>query len=375
MARISFTSSTEEIIGKLGGNVFQDSYFGIQLRGLAKPRNPQTQLQQLRRGDFRFLSSSWRYLSAPDQATWITAAGTIPEALRLFIGNNINLILIGIDIISAYADDTAPPAFPLEIVQLSSSSFTIQASGMITVIPPGKRMLLYATGAKEPSKIFTNPSDYQPISFFDAGTDLSSPVEIVSDWIIKYGLLTEGNRICLKNVLIDFNNGNRGIEEIICSIIIIMANLFGVDDNTASTNRQFQLNDFLFHYIFGSGTSISYLDFQGSDSDPYFDLYLDDNAGLYSELYTDKTAVEIYLSNTSSTSNFKVHADTIVAQIIGTANTFIQVNDGSINHGTDNGSYTFSNMVDAIDDTAAAAAGVPINGLYHNAGAVRIRLT
>lgn len=32
-------------------------------------------------------------------------------------------------------------------------------------------------------------------------------------------------------------------------------------------------------------------------------------------------------------------------------------------------------LVNAANDAAAAAAGVQINGLYHNAGAVRIRLT
>lgn len=33
------------------------------------------------------------------------------------------------------------------------------------------------------------------------------------------------------------------------------------------------------------------------------------------------------------------------------------------------------NIVDAADDTAAAAAGVPVNGLYHNSGAVRVRVS
>lgn len=32
-------------------------------------------------------------------------------------------------------------------------------------------------------------------------------------------------------------------------------------------------------------------------------------------------------------------------------------------------------LIDAANDATAAAAGVPINGLYANAGAVRIRLT
>ncbi len=32
-------------------------------------------------------------------------------------------------------------------------------------------------------------------------------------------------------------------------------------------------------------------------------------------------------------------------------------------------------LVNAANDSAAAAAGVPVNGLYHNSGAVRVRLT
>jgi hypothetical protein len=35
---------------------------------------------------------------------------------------------------------------------------------------------------------------------------------------------------------------------------------------------------------------------------------------------------------------------------------------------------TVGPLVDAANDAAAAAAGVPINGLYANSGAVRIRL-
>lgn len=35
----------------------------------------------------------------------------------------------------------------------------------------------------------------------------------------------------------------------------------------------------------------------------------------------------------------------------------------------------WSTLGDYADDTAAAAGGVPVGGLYHNAGAVRVRLT
>jgi hypothetical protein len=39
------------------------------------------------------------------------------------------------------------------------------------------------------------------------------------------------------------------------------------------------------------------------------------------------------------------------------------------------GNFVFNALKSAADDAAAATAGVPVNGLYHNSGAVRVRLT
>jgi hypothetical protein len=39
------------------------------------------------------------------------------------------------------------------------------------------------------------------------------------------------------------------------------------------------------------------------------------------------------------------------------------------------GSATSVGGLNFVDDTAAASGGVPVGGMYHNAGAVRIRLT
>ena len=35
----------------------------------------------------------------------------------------------------------------------------------------------------------------------------------------------------------------------------------------------------------------------------------------------------------------------------------------------------FDNLVNASNDTAATASGIPVGALYHNSGAVRVRLT
>lgn len=218
MARIAFSSEAEEINGKLAGSIFQDSYGGYQVRGIANPRNPQTIAQQLRRGDFRYLSAGWRLLTSTEQGTWIAKAGTVPEALRLYIGCNINLTLIGLSAISSYTADTLPGTFPVEITELTDSTFLFQAAGTPTTVPADQRLLLYATTDKLSSLIFNNPSNYQPITYYEAGTDLSVPVDIFTAWQNHYGIMRNTRRICIKAVLISKLNGDRGGDEINCAV-------------------------------------------------------------------------------------------------------------------------------------------------------------
>ena len=217
MARIAFAAGVEEYIGRFAGSVFQDSYCGFQVRGLVTPRNPQTQIEMLRRGNFRFLSAGWRNLTTTEQNTWIAAASTVPEALRLYIGSNINLILIGVPIISSYSASTAPVNFPISIVELTSLTFTFQAAGSPTAVPANQRLLIYATTDKQPTLEFNNPANYQPIIYYDAGTDLSSPADIFSAWTAHYGLMRDIRRICIKSVLVSKLNGDRGGEEFACA--------------------------------------------------------------------------------------------------------------------------------------------------------------
>lgn len=225
MARIQFAAMVEEILGKLAGSVFQDSYLGTQIRGWSKPRNPQTQLSQLRRGDFRFLSSSWRFLTSLEKQTWIDFAGTVPEAFRLFIGRNINLILINEASITFYIPEDTPTGLPLSIVQVNNTVFTIIASTSVTVVPADCKLLLFATTDKFPTKIFDNPSQYEPIAVFDGGTDFSSPVDVVLSWQAKYGQMRENRRICIKTAVIDMFNGDRSEEFISCANTALIGDL------------------------------------------------------------------------------------------------------------------------------------------------------
>lgn len=231
MARVSFSALVEEIVGKLAGSVFQDSYGGYQIRTRVSPKNPQTYLQQLRRGEFAYIAALWRTLTDEQRQSFTDAAVTPSGAFDLFISCNINVSLIGAPLISNYIPTSAPDAFPLMVVNLAPPVFRVMANSALQIVPSGTTLLLYATAEKAPTKIFTNPSQYQPIASFEEGYIFSDPVGIAGFWMDHYGQFTTDKRICLKTVLINNSNGMRGPESIICATETTAETFFIIDSD------------------------------------------------------------------------------------------------------------------------------------------------
>lgn len=233
MARVSFSSLMEEITGKLAGSVFQDSYGGFQVRTRVKPRNIQSNYQQLRRGEFGFISSLWRTLDAVQRQTFIDAAGTLPAALDLFIGSNVNLTLINEPIITDYIPGAVPLSMAIDITSATAVEFNLLATGAITTVPAGNKLLIQATNTRFITGIFLNPSMFSPIVDFDEGEDMSVIHDVITNWNDRYGQLNAGLRICIKSALIDKINGTRGPEIIFCiNSLVPVANKIEDSDGT-----------------------------------------------------------------------------------------------------------------------------------------------
>lgn len=226
MARIAVNPLIEELVGKLGGSVFQDSYGGMQVRTRVSPRNPQTKYQQLRRGEFAFLSSGWRNLSDAQRQTFIDAASTPPAGFNLYLSSNINLTLIEVDTIVSYPADSVPGEMTIEFGEVTPSSMPIIATGGTTTVPANRKLLIQVTDQAAPTRIFTNPSMYTPVISFDEGTDLSTETDIITEWTARYGVLSADRRLCLKANLISKLNGLRGADSISCTNSVDMANTY-----------------------------------------------------------------------------------------------------------------------------------------------------
>lgn len=219
----------EEIIGKLAGSVFQDSYIGLQIRTRVTPRNPQTNYQQLRRGEFGYLAGTWRNLTTPQKDTWVAEAGSTPEAVRLFVQQNINLTLIEQPLITSHVSAPIPPVFPIEASSILETEFFVFASTALTVVPAGQSVLFFVTYEKAQTKMFTNPSEFSPILTFPELTDLATPVDVLAQWQSRYGQLVPNKRLCIKSVLIDNASGYRSPDSVQCYNVPLETGNFIID--------------------------------------------------------------------------------------------------------------------------------------------------
>lgn len=348
MARIAFSALIEEIVGKLAGSVFQDSYQGFQIRTRVSPRNPQSTYQQLRRGEFANISSTWRTLSTMQRQSFIDAAVTEPEALNLFISTNVNLSLIDEDIVSEYLPFSAPGSLSISIISITPAEFIIQATGSPSIVPADTKMLLYATTDKPPTRIFTNPSEFSPILSFDEGTDLSLLTNVINAWNLRFGVLRADRQICIKTVLIDKRNGQRGAEAIICSPtnpIIIMANLQEVTDEGNVTTNQIIINN---PTVNGMELVLS-----GADTGPF--VSWNKTGGIESALQASNITANRTFELPNNSGTLALAANMVDADTTGMI-TFL------------------ATASDFINDAAAAAGGIVIGQLYHTSGVVKIRL-
>lgn len=246
MARVNYTAAIETIIGKLAGSVFQNSYGGFQIRTRVSPRNPQSTLQQLRRGEFGYITQLWRSLSSAERASWSPSNPPGSSPFNFFVSANVNLSLINQNIAPAYITSSAPASMPVEFVYVDPSVFLIKADPALQIVPFQHSLLIFATSGKNPSKVFTNPSEFSPITSFAAGHDLSTSQDIVTAWQSTFGQLTQGLNICIKSALVNITNGNRTNTNPVCSIINekqmykrLFTNVIQASNNSGSPTQHF----------------------------------------------------------------------------------------------------------------------------------------
>lgn len=217
MSRILYNSTIQEFVGKLAGSVFQDSYFGAQIRTRVSPRNPSTPQQQLRRGEFSFITRQWRNMSSAQRASFVSNYKPLLTPQLLYIESSINRSLVNLPLVSSFTNASPSDVVVPLVLSLAPPVMTVHTTTPNVILPYGYLGLVYATAEHAPAHLFTNPANYQPILIVPSGTNISNPINLAPAWVAHYGQFTSNKRICIKGILINTTSGLRGSAAFACA--------------------------------------------------------------------------------------------------------------------------------------------------------------
>lgn len=207
--------------GKVNGLVYSRNTYGVYVRGLSSPVQPQTLAQMLVRAHLQNLTRAWRDLTQAQRDAWnalaaqVTLTDTLgntynPSGEQLYTGLNMNLILIGEPTIQ-----TPPPA-PVEVPTPSQVTVTATGGGTpaLTVAWAGgdanTSALIYATSTLSEGRNFIRPSEFRRIAI---GSGAGSPaLNILTAWQNKYGPAPNpaDGKVAVRVKLVDPNTGFAG---------------------------------------------------------------------------------------------------------------------------------------------------------------------
>jgi hypothetical protein len=210
MSRIKFSGSVTSMHGSIAGTTFQDSYGGAQMRTRVKPDNPRTFYQQFVRGNFAFITGSWRNLTFSQMDSFNLSAPMGYDGFSWFVALNVNLSLIGKPLLTDFVASSVPPLMPMSIFELTSSVFSIYAASAVIDVPADTELTLFATPPLPASLGYINPSLYTFFASFAAGNHFLDPIDLAPWYYQKQLPSVPGRVVMLKSFLTSTVNGTRG---------------------------------------------------------------------------------------------------------------------------------------------------------------------
>lgn len=216
MAKFTPGAIISEIRGTIASTTFSKNAAGAIIRNRVKPINRNSNAQNVQRQLFATISSAWRGLTQTQRNSWIAAAPDFPyqdslgqtkqlTGAQLHQKLNLNLLLIGENMIPTAPPQTSFPEFTVGTVTASSSAFTVAFTP--DPVPAGFALCVYATRPVSAGIDFVSNSDFRLIQVEDPAT--ASPADIFTNYTTKVSGLAgqNGKKVFVEVRLVEVASG------------------------------------------------------------------------------------------------------------------------------------------------------------------------
>ena len=209
MARILLSAIVTEIRGKIGGTVFQAGQGGFQAKRLVSPRDPRLFAQTTNRHNFLAATTQWQTLNPTDMGTWVGNPDPGLSPYATFVRRNALMRFFSQSPFTSFPGNSTAATLDLRDTVISSATFLLTGRAPFQSLPSGQMLAVKATRVSSPGKGAFSPSEFGAVSFITGPQNfLTTPVDIFSDYVAKYGSLITGRKVLFDTLQIDTTTGN-----------------------------------------------------------------------------------------------------------------------------------------------------------------------
>lgn len=211
MARVIFSALVDEISGKLSGSVFQSDAYGTVIRQRVSPRNPRSQLQQLRRGIFAYRTAQFRSLTNDQKTDWRIGSPAGLLAMPFFTQSNINLSLADQPVAHDFISSATPVEIPFTPDNSLFGEIAFRLDTTPYTVPASLTILCSATPPMVEESSLSTTGIFSPITSYPPGTDMSLLNDITIPYVSRFGDLASDRLMYIALSAIDNSSGLRSI--------------------------------------------------------------------------------------------------------------------------------------------------------------------
>jgi len=205
MAKVQFGGGVSNMQGSIAGNTFTRTKAGPAVRAKVKPNNPATPAQMAQREKITRLSKAWQGLTDDERSAWDGSAENVKR--KGVCGNNITMtghqLFVKVNSMREENSDATSAATPPGVGDFTDAVFgdnsacTADISDTSIVVPLGvgaaadQRVTIWASRARSAgAKYYKGTMKKVYTAAVTADDVTAGQIEIYTDWLAIYGLLT-----------------------------------------------------------------------------------------------------------------------------------------------------------------------------------------
>jgi hypothetical protein len=219
MARIILSGLVDDIRGKLGGSVVQQSNNVLIIRTKVSPRNPRSGTQQNRRSFYSSITRRWSEITQPQRDSWFELVTGYPDGIQRYIAANSFINMAAASVLDTFSAPGVLESLPGVVGNIDNTELLYQPLDASSELPTNTYLLCFASRGMPLGQSHISNQNCRFIHAFVPGDGNGNYYDIFNQYVSVWGMPVPDTQIFIQQLEIDAATGAYGPRKTTSGIV------------------------------------------------------------------------------------------------------------------------------------------------------------